>query len=110
LPTIFLPTSTSARVSCGAPRSWVLYMVQKGDTLYHLGKIYGIPYTEIQRANCLVNFDIRIGQLLYVPPWTPILPSPTFDCYNYAPTEDSTFYLPTEIPATETPIPYYPAP
>jgi LysM repeat protein len=106
----YSPTPTHASVSCGAPRSWVIYVVQKGDTLYHLGKIYGIPYTEIQRANCLVNFNIRIGQHLYVPPWTPIMPFPTPYYDYYAPTEESTFYLPFESPATETPMEYYPAP
>jgi LysM repeat protein len=106
----YSPTPTHTGVSCGAPRSWVIYVVQKGDTLYHLGKIYGIPYTEIQRANCLDNFNIRIGQLLYVPPWTPIIPFPTPYYDYYAPTEEPTLYLPFESPATETPVEYYPAP
>jgi LysM repeat protein len=103
-PTLYLssvPTRTS--LSCGAPRSWVIYIVQKGDTLYHLGQIYGIPYTTIQRANCLVNFNIYIGQRLYVPPWAPIMPSPTFFYDTCMPTSISTFYLPFETPVTETP-------
>jgi LysM repeat protein len=99
----FTAVPTHTRLACGAPRTWVIYIVQKGDTLYHLGLIYGIPYTEIQRANCLVNFNIRIGQRLYVPPWGPIMPSPIPFFYYDVPTEPGIFYLPFETPATETP-------
>jgi LysM repeat protein len=110
-PTRYLsPVPTHTRVACGAPRTWVIYVVQKGDTLYHLGQIYGIPYTVIQRANCLPNFNIHIGQLLYVPPWAPIMPSPTLFYDTYMPTEISTFYLPFETPVTETPTTGYYSP
>jgi LysM repeat protein len=101
---------THAPISCGVPHGWVIYVVQKGDTLYHLGQVYGIPYTEIQRANCLVNFNIRIGQFLFVPPWAPIMPSPTLFFDTFVPTEISTFYLPFETPATETPTDTIPTP
>jgi LysM repeat protein len=108
----FTVVPTHTRMACGAPRSLVIYIVQKGDTLYHLGQIYGIPYTEIQRANCLVNFNIRIGQRLYVPSYAPFMPSPIPFFDNYAPTdtETGTFYLPFETPATETPIDTIPNP
>ncbi len=107
-PTRYLtPVPTHPPVSCGAPRSWVIYVVQKGDTLYHLGKIYGIPYTVIQRANCLPNYNIYIGQFLFVPPWAPILPSPTLSYDTYVPTELSTFYPPFETPVTETPTNWF---
>jgi LysM repeat protein len=110
-PTLYLssvPTRTS--LSCGAPHSWVIYIVQKGDTLFHLGQIYGVPYTMIQRANCLFNTIIYIGQRLYVPPWTPIMPTPSFFCDTCMPTSISTFYLPFETPATDTPttVPGFP--
>ncbi|HEX7619903.1 MAG TPA: LysM peptidoglycan-binding domain-containing protein [Anaerolineales bacterium] len=101
------PLSTHTPVPCGAPHTWIIYVVQKGDTLYHLGQIYGIPYTVIQRANCLPNFNIRIGQLLYVPPWAPVVPFPTIFYDPFLPTEISTFYLPFETPETETPTPTY---
>jgi LysM repeat protein len=105
---IYLPSlPTRTPVACGAPRYWVIYIVQKGDTLFHLGQIYGIPYSQIQRANCLVNFNIQVGQLLYVPPWTPILPTLPFIFDTPYPTEVSTFYLPFETPPTETPSPTY---
>ncbi len=73
-----LPTPTRTPVSCGAPRTWIIYIVQHGDTLYHLGQIYGIPYMDIQRANCLTSSTIHTGQRLYVPPWAPHTPTPTF--------------------------------
>ncbi len=57
---IYLPSlPTRTPVACGAPRYWVIYIVQTGDTLFHLGQIYGIPYTQIQRANCLVNLIFK---------------------------------------------------
>jgi LysM repeat protein len=71
------PLPTRTPVSCGAPYSWVIYIVQQGDTLYHLGQVYGIPFMDIQRANCLASSIIHIGQLLYVPPWATRTPSPT---------------------------------
>jgi LysM repeat protein len=72
-----LPTPTRTPASCGAPPTWVIYIVQPHDTLYHLGQIYGIPWTEIQRANCLTSSTIHTGQQLYVPPWAPRTPTPT---------------------------------
>ena len=75
LPPVATPTRTPA--SCGAPSSWIIYIVHQGDTLYHLGQLYGIPYMDIQRANCLTNSNIRTGQRLYVPPWAPHTPTPT---------------------------------
>jgi LysM repeat protein len=104
----YVPTRTPR--TCGAPHTWVIYIVQKGDTLYHLGQIYGVPYTEIQRANCLSSVNIYIGQRLYVPPWAPIMPSPTFFFDTFVPTEISTFYLPFETPVTETPTDTLPTP
>jgi len=71
-----MPTITS--VPCGAPHTWVIYIVQHGDTLYHLSQIYGIPFMDIQRANCLPSIIIHIGQPLYVPPWATTTPLPPF--------------------------------
>lgn len=71
------PSPTHTPVPCGAPHTWVIYIVQPGDTLYHLGQVYGIPYTEIKSANCLTSSNIHIGQSLYVPPWATHTPWPT---------------------------------
>jgi LysM repeat protein len=95
------PLPTQTRIPCGAPRTWVIYIVQPGDTLYHLGQVYGIPYTVIQKANCLPNTTIHIGQSLYVPPWATRTPSPTI--YGSLPT-DTPMDPWTETP-TDTPTP-----
>ena len=95
---IYLPPApTRTPIPCGAPKTWVLYTVQPGDTLFHLGQLYGIPYTDLQRANCLTSSTIRTGQLLYVPPWPQRTPSPTL------PGIPSLTSTPTG--ATETPLP-----
>jgi len=38
---------------CGAPHSWIVYIVRPGDTLYRLSIAYGITVADLQRANCL---------------------------------------------------------
>jgi hypothetical protein len=109
-------------IPCGKPRTWVIYIIQQGDTLYHLGQAYGIPYTDIQTANCLANFNLRTGQQLYVPPWATRTPSPTFPIMTDPPlvpwTETPTWTINSEtgtptnsesatdipLPTTETPV------
>jgi LysM repeat protein len=100
-----LPTPTRTPASCGAPSTWIIYIVQQGDTLYHLGQVYGIPYTEIQRANCMTSSTIHTGQRLYVPPWAPRTPSPTIPGIPM-PTDTPTYILPSDTPwATWTDTP-----
>jgi LysM repeat protein len=98
------PLPTSSPVACGAPHNWVIYIVQRGDTLFHLGQAFGIPYTEIKRANCLTSSIIHIGQSIYVPPWATRTPSPTPTLFFDTPTETASVdpFLPTDTP-TETP-------
>jgi LysM repeat protein len=93
------PTRTPVR--CGAPTSWINYTVQPGDTLYHLGQVYGIPYTEIQKANCMSGTTLLIGAHIFVPPWATRTPSPT-----YPPLP--TFFLPSDTPF-ENPVETLPA-
>ena len=97
-------------IPCGAPRGWIIYVVQPGDTLYHLGQVYGIPYTEIQNANCLSTTSLRVGQRLYVPPWATRTPSPTFPVYPFLTDTPSDITVETWTPtnvetATDTPLP-----
>ena len=70
-----VPTRTPA--PCRIPTTWVIYIVQPGDTLYRLGQAYFIPWEDIQVANCMTNPDLRAGQRLHVPPWATRTPSPT---------------------------------
>jgi LysM repeat protein len=91
-----LPTSTPVPpVPCGRPAGWVPYIVQPGDTLYRLSVAYGTTVAQLQLANCLGSSTIlHVGQILYVPPVAPILPTSTIP---FPP-------LPTDIP-TMTPVP-----
>jgi LysM repeat protein len=73
------PVPTRTPVRCGPPQSWVTYIVQPGDTLYRLGQVYGVTVSELQKANCLSGSLIHIGQSFFVPPWSPLFPSPTYD-------------------------------
>jgi len=81
---------------CGSPNTWVVYIVQPGDSLYHVSQIYGVTVAELQRANCLgSSTTLHTGQLLYVPPWAPIAPTPT-TIIVVLPTT-----LPTDIPTAK---------
>ena len=94
------PLPTPTPVVCGAPHDWVIYIVQRGDTLFHLGQAFGIPYTEIKRANCLTSSIIHVGQIIYVPPWATRTPSPTPILFYDTPTETASMDtgFPTDYP------------
>lgn len=66
---IYVPLpSTALPVSCSAPLGWVrAYIIQPGDTLYHIAALYGTSFSELQRANCLFTTVIMPGNLLWVP-------------------------------------------
>lgn len=56
---------------CGPPPTWVVYYVQRGDTLYGLSVRYRTTVAALAQANCLTTHALRVGQMLYVPPVTP---------------------------------------
>jgi LysM repeat protein len=90
----YLVSATS--VSCGAPKGWITYIVQPGDTLFRLSTAYGITINRLQQANCMGSSTLlKTGQVLFVPPWTPQPPlyvSPTVAATpTYPP-------LPTSLP------------
>jgi LysM repeat protein len=95
------PLPTHTPTPCGPPSGWVVYIVQQGDTLYRLGQNYGVTVAELQKANCIVNSLIHIGQFLYLPPWSPLFPSSTYPPYN---TFDQTLDISTPIPS-DTAVP-----
>ena len=110
------PMRTQIPLSCGAPYSWIVYFVQPGDTLYHLGLAYGISISELQRANCMrTSTLLRTGQMLNVPPWAPLAPLQTVPIevistciLTGTPVPCSCSDTPTELPintATEIPTP-----
>jgi LysM repeat protein len=106
-----LPTE----IPCGPPWGWIYYIVQPGDTLYSIGRAYGVSVAQLQAANCLgSSTTIRAGQKLYVPNVQPIIPSPTptssvtaTPIPSNTPTSVPTSPNPTMIlpSATPTPIP-----
>lgn len=61
-------TQGAGGAKCGPPAHWVIYTVQKGDTLYSIAVQTGATVAELQWANCLGNSTVvRVGQKLYVP-------------------------------------------
>ncbi len=67
----------------GPPASWVIYVVQRGDTLYSLAQSRRTTVTEVVCRNRLLSTDLVVGQRLYLPPApptdtpTPTLPTPS---------------------------------
>jgi len=62
------PPPASQPISCGAPSGWEqAYIVQPGDTLYHIAALYRTSASELQSANCLSSMGITMGNILWVP-------------------------------------------
>ena len=77
-PPTLVPTSPpQPPAGCGQPASWVIYIVQPGDTLYSIGRTYGVTVEQLIFANCLTSTAIYPGQKLYVPNVAPQLPTST---------------------------------
>lgn len=55
------PVKPAAVATLGANQ----YLVQKGDTLYSIGRKFGIPFTKLAEANQLqAPYEIHVGQVL----------------------------------------------
>lgn len=66
------PRPTATSVPCGPPTGWVVYIVQAGDTLFHLSQVHGVSVAELQLANCMGQSNLlKTGQKLHVPPGPP---------------------------------------
>ncbi len=52
---------------CSPETRWLVYTVQRGDTLYNIARLAGTTYPRLMAANCLTGTLIRAGQKLYVP-------------------------------------------
>jgi LysM repeat protein len=70
-------TPTTQVIYCGPPPGWIIYIIQPGDTLYHISRMYSTTVDALMRANCLTSDLIRAGARLYVPNVPPILPTAT---------------------------------
>jgi LysM repeat protein len=98
---IFLPPAPppTSPAACGAPRNWVVYYVQQGDTLFDIAQRVNSTVSQLKNANCLISNTIRTGQKLFVP-------------YLPAPKPGPTVILPTQTPppppsptSTQVPLP-----
>jgi hypothetical protein len=61
------------------PQNWVIYTVQRNDTLSSLGQRTGSSWQQIQTANCLASTTIFAGQRIYLPyvPQPPVSNNPS---------------------------------
>ncbi|HBY08615.1 MAG TPA: hypothetical protein DEH22_12835, partial [Chloroflexi bacterium] len=101
---LYVPgTPPPSEIPCGPPSGWVYYIVQPGDTLYSLSRIYGVSVAELQVANCMgSSTTIRVGQKLFVPNVAPIYTA-TFTLEpSVTPTPEPSA-SPTLIPPSLTP-------
>jgi LysM repeat protein len=79
-PTRIVVTSAPfhTQVPCGSPNTWVVYIVRPGDNLYSISLLFRVTVAQLQQANCLGTSSIlHTGQILYVPPWAPLVRTPT---------------------------------
>ncbi|MGB8215291.1 MAG: LysM peptidoglycan-binding domain-containing protein [Anaerolineales bacterium] len=101
------PVPTQTPVPCGPPYLWIVYIVQPGDTLYHLSQAYGITVAQLQAANCMGDSTLlHTGQALYVPPWAMHTPTPTVPGLT-TPTS-APVYTPYPTLPSDTPYPTLP--
>lgn len=71
------PATLSPTPGCGPRTGWVVYTVQRGDTLARIAAKFGISYPEIQEANCLGDTTlIHVGDRLAIPVQAESTPAP----------------------------------
>jgi LysM repeat protein len=94
---IFVPPQpTITTIPCGPFSGWIRgYIVQPGDTLFHIATIYRTTVDDLERANCKSNSTlIFAGERLWVPNVPTITPGvtiiPDFDTPTAIPTEPLT--------------------
>lgn len=65
-----------------------MHVIEKGDTLYKLGKQYGVKVSALMFANPYINvYNLQIGDELCIPKMRPIVPpipidKPEINNYN----------------------------
>lgn len=85
------PLPTSLAIPCGPFPGWKEdYVVQPGDTLFHIALQYGTSVNNLRTANCKAGSVIFAGELLWVPDVATITPGvtliPTFITATLPPT------------------------
>src|ERR1700690_1873025 len=90
------PPPINTTIPCGPFPGWIRgYVVQQGDTLYHIAVLYRVSLSNMERANCKSYSDIIFaGERLWVPNVPRITPGvtyiPIFDTPTEFPTEPLT--------------------
>lgn len=114
LPGTFYTTPTPRPYTCGPPLGWTyLYRVNRGDTLYSLSRRFFVSMEAIRRANCLTDYRLYAGQMLYMPPPPPtLIPFPTVtpsltptSTPTLTPSPSATFTPSPSSTSTATPTP-----
>jgi LysM repeat protein len=89
------------------------YVVQPGDSMFHIAALYRTTVSTLQRANCKTSYLIFAGERLWVPnvpaatPGVTIIP-PFFDTPTEEPTialTDTPLYFTATAAPTETATP-----
>ena len=69
--TIYLPVpdATNPPPTCGPPPTWVLYPLEKGDSLSRLAERLDVDEPSLWHANCIdIHTVLQPGMSIYVPP------------------------------------------
>jgi LysM repeat protein len=67
---------TAITQGCKPPSGWRTYVVQPGENLFRIGLRHGQTVDGMLKANCLTSVYVKAGQVLVVPPVTPLPPTP----------------------------------
>ncbi len=115
-PTRRAATATrTASKACGPFPGWVkAYVVQPGDTMFHVAMLYRTTVLDLQRANCKTSFLIFVGERLWVPNVAtatagvtiipPFFDTPTSESTQAVATDTPIYFTPTTLPTdTNTP-------
>jgi LysM repeat protein len=66
--TLAAPTIAPTTCIPAPPAGWVVYVIQRGDTLFNLALRFGVSQASLQRVNCIANAsDIRAGDRIFAP-------------------------------------------
>ena len=114
-PTSTLPPPTETKVKkeptrpvvvCnGPPKSWILYIVKRGDTLFSIARTYRTTAAILKAENCLTSNNIRTGQRIKVPNNPPLTPKSTATRVPPRPTSKPPVKPPPIKPPVEPPPP-----
>jgi LysM repeat protein len=102
---IFVPRAPTQTVtSCHPFPGWIhAYIVQPGDTLYHIALLYGTTVDRLKFANCRTGNEIFPGERLWVPNVPIATPGMTIIPDFSTPSDQPTLPLTiTALPFTET--------